>query len=113
MQINNISEATRLMAREHISNEYELDVFVSGKELDMESLMKQRKEVRNKLRHPALDNEEQLNNRLKELNGRIAAIRKELDTCRQIKERTPDLKKKIRVIQQEQQPERSRQRKTL
>lgn len=113
MQINHISEATRLMAREHISNEYELDVFISGKELDMESLMKQRKEVRNKLRHPALDNEEQLNNRLKELNGRIAAIRKELDTCRQIKERTPDLKKKIRVIQQEQQPERSRQRKTL
>lgn len=105
------SEQAKLLARYHIVTEAELLGHMSEVSQKMQELESARNELRNReRRNQPESSRERIKTERKELTAEIKKLRTELKICRQIEERSGQVKENLEIVERDRENERSRKR---
>lgn len=105
------SEQAKLLAKYHIGTEAELLGHMSEVSFKMQELESARRELRNQeRRNQPESSRERINVEKKELTAEIKRLRSELKICRQIEERSGQVKENLEILERDRENERSRKR---
>ena len=106
LKMDAISRETRLLCRNGIETDEQLQEFKASLEKEMQELERERKEICSKSRgNPGRAGESGLERR-KEISERLGIIRKELRLCKGIEQRSGSLREKLAVIREDERKER-------
>ncbi len=109
-KLNKIVAATHFLAKNRISDIQELEYYMYSAKTTNAALKKQRQMIRNRIRHAGEDKMPSLKDEINVLNNRIKEVSKELELCRDIKERSSELARKAQIVRtreyENQKPER-------
>ena len=104
MKVDKYSQEAVLLGKNHIDTSEQLFSYKESVEKEIETLIDERKHLRNKMRHKDMSEVElsQIKKEISDISARLKKLRNELNLCNDIAERSHIVEEKVQQIEKDE-----------